>query len=72
MSSTRPRGIPSAEEHAALLNDLDATKLSLAKGINDAEGKLASKEAELARLKEELIALKTSDPEQEHDLDSTA
>lgn len=70
MSSTRPRGALSAEEHASLLNDLDATKLSLAKRINDAEGRLSSKEAELARLKEELVALKASNPEQEHELDS--
>jgi len=72
ISSTRPSTIPSAEEHAALLNQLDATGLSLAKAINDAESALASKEAELARLKEELRTLEASDSAAEHDLDGTA
>lgn len=72
MSSTRPSTVPSAEAHAATLNELDATRLSLAKAINDAESALASKEAELARLKEELQALEASDSAAEHDLDATA
>ncbi|KAI0781134.1 hypothetical protein BD413DRAFT_703414, partial [Trametes elegans] len=71
-SATRPSTIPSADEHAANMNDLDATRLSLAKAINDAEGALAGKEAELARLKEETRALESSDPAAEHDLDATA
>ncbi|KAI0374684.1 hypothetical protein BV20DRAFT_384737 [Pilatotrama ljubarskyi] len=71
-SATRPSTIPSAEEHAAHMNDLDATRLSLAKAINDAEGALAGKEAELARLKEETRALESSDPAAEHELDATA
>lgn len=54
------------------MNDLDATRLSLAKAINDAEGALAGKEAELTRLKEETHALEVSDPAAEHDLDATA
>lgn len=72
ISATRPSTIPSAEEHVAHMNDLDATRLSLAKAINDAEGALAGKEAELARLKEETRALEMSDPAAEHDLDATA
>ncbi|KAJ3008826.1 hypothetical protein NUW54_g3008 [Trametes sanguinea] len=71
-SATRPSTIPSAEEHAALMNDLDATRLSLAKAINDAESALAGKEAELARLKEETRTLELSDPAAEHELDATA
>ncbi|KAI0670575.1 hypothetical protein C8Q78DRAFT_1154275 [Trametes maxima] len=71
-SATRPSTIPSADEHAALMNDLDATRLSLAKSINDAEGGLAGKEAELARLKEETRTLEASDPAAEHELDATA
>ena len=71
-SATRPSTIPSAEEHVAHMNDLDATRLSLAKAINDAESALAGKEAELARLKEETHSLETSDPAAEHDLDATA
>ncbi|TBU32250.1 hypothetical protein BD309DRAFT_923446 [Dichomitus squalens] len=71
VSATRPSTIPSAEEHVAHMNDLDATRLSLAKAINDAEGALAGKEAELARLKEETRVLETSDPAADHDLDAT-
>ena len=72
VSATRPPTIPSAEEHVAHMNDLDATRLSLAKAINDAESALAGKEAELTRLKEETHALETSDPATEHELDATA
>ena len=72
VSATRPSTIPSAEEHVAQMNDLDATRISLAKAINDAEGALAGKEAELTRLKEETRALEISDPAAEHDLDATA
>ena len=72
MSSTRPSTIPSAEQHAALMNELDETRLSLIKAINDAEGALAGKEAELARIQEELKNLKESDPSAEHSLDATA
>ncbi len=72
ISAARPPTIPSAEEHVAQMNDLDATRLSLAKAINDAEGALAGKEAELTRLKEETRALEMSDPAAEHDLDATA
>ncbi|KAH8107192.1 hypothetical protein BXZ70DRAFT_282286 [Cristinia sonorae] len=71
-SSTRPDGVPSAQQHAATLNDLDGSRISLAKAINDAEAALASKEAELARLKEETRILEDSDPAAEHELDATA
>ena len=72
LSATRPSTILSPEDHVSHMNDLDATRLSLAKAINDAEGALAGKEAELARLKEETRALETSDPATEHELDATA
>ncbi|GBE82407.1 putative kinetochore protein [Sparassis crispa] len=72
VSSTRPSTVPSVEAHARTLNDLDATRLQLAKAINDAEGALASKEAELARLKDEARALEEADSAAEHDLDATA
>lgn len=72
ISSTRPSTVPSAEQHAATLNRLDGTKFSLGKAINEAEGVLARKEAELQRLKEELQALEQEDPATEHDLDATA
>lgn len=54
------------------MNELDATRLSLAKAINDSEGSLASKEAEFARIEDETRALASSDPAAEHELDSTA
>lgn len=72
VSSTRPSSVPSAQEHASLLNELDASRLSLAKAINDAESALASKEAELTRLKESIRTLEDSDPAAEHDLDATS
>ena len=42
------------------------------KAINEAESALASKEAELARLKDELYELEQEDPAAEHKLDATA
>jgi len=71
ISSTRPPTVPSAEAHTATLNELDQTRLSLVKAINDAESASASKEAELARLREEISSLEASDPAAEHDLDAT-
>jgi kinetochore protein Spc24, fungi type len=66
-SSTRPQTVPTAAQHTATLNDLDATRLSLAKAINDAESSLASREAELASLKEEARVLEECDPAAEHE-----
>ncbi|KAI6022717.1 hypothetical protein EDC04DRAFT_2869669 [Pisolithus marmoratus] len=65
-SSTRPPDIPTPEQHAARLNELDGTRISLAKALRDAENSLASKEAELAALKEGARALEESDPAQIH------
>ncbi|KAH7912149.1 hypothetical protein BJ138DRAFT_1084213 [Hygrophoropsis aurantiaca] len=72
-SSTRPPSVPTAAQHAAHLNELDATRLSLAKAIRDAESALASKEAEVAALKEQTRALEASDPARDHqqELDGT-
>lgn len=74
ISSTRPPSIPSTEAHAATLNELDINRLSLAKSISDVEGLAASKEAELAALKEEARRLEDYDPAVEHEkeLDGTA
>lgn len=71
-SATRPASVPSADAHAATLNRLDGTRLSLGKAINEAEGALARKEAELQALRDELRALEDADPAAEHDLDATA
>ncbi|OCH95614.1 hypothetical protein OBBRIDRAFT_745376 [Obba rivulosa] len=72
ISSTRPPTVPSAEQHTATLNELDQSRLSLVKAINDADSASASKEAELTRLKDEISTLEASDPATEHDLDATA
>ncbi|KAG1782815.1 hypothetical protein EV702DRAFT_1192474 [Suillus placidus] len=67
-SSMRPPNMPSLEKHASHLNDLDGSRLSLAKAIRDAEGSLASKEAELADLKEQARSLEESDPAKDHQI----
>lgn len=74
ISSTRPASVPSAKSHATALNELDGSRLSLAKSISDAEGLVASKEAELTALKEEARRLEEYDPAAEHEkeLDGTA
>ncbi|KAF9227859.1 hypothetical protein BS17DRAFT_774425 [Gyrodon lividus] len=65
-SSARPPNVSTVEQHAARLNELDTSRLSLAKAIRDAESSLASKEAELAALKEKARELEESDPAQDH------
>ena len=66
-SATRPSTAPTATQHRAAVHELDATRLSLAKAINDAESSLASREAELASLKEEVRVLEECDPAVEHE-----
>lgn len=66
-SATRPSTVPTATDHRATVNELDATRLSLAKAINEAESSLASREAELASLKEEAKVLEECDPAAEHE-----
>ena len=66
MAATRPPSVPSQEDHAAMLNELDHSKLSLAKQISDEEADLLNKEAELARLKEEARKWEAYDPAAEH------
>ena len=66
--------MPSAEAHATSLNELDSSRISLAKSISDMEGLIASREAELASLKEEARKLEDYDPAAEHqrEMDGTA
>lgn len=71
-SAKRPDSVPTRQKHAAMLEELDNKQMSLGKAINEAEGALASKEAEFARLKEELTALEEEDPAADHALDATA
>ncbi|KAK2460580.1 hypothetical protein APHAL10511_007050 [Amanita phalloides] len=66
-SSTRPASVPSAEAHAALLNELDSGKLSLMKSISETEAMITKEEAELARLKDETRKLEECDPASEHE-----
>jgi kinetochore protein Spc24 len=49
------------------LNEQDVNRFQLAKAINEAEGLLASKEAELTALNEETRVLEESDPAMEHE-----
>ncbi|KAF8162911.1 hypothetical protein B0H34DRAFT_299817 [Crassisporium funariophilum] len=74
ISSTRPAAVPSEAAHSATMNELDSSRLSLAKAISDAEGMVASREAELSALKEEARRLEAYDPATEHEkeLDGTA
>jgi kinetochore protein Spc24, fungi type len=74
ISCTRPSSLPSEEAHAATMNELDNSQLSLAKAISEAETLVANREAELARLKEEARKLEQYDPAFEHEkeLDGSA
>ncbi|CAK5279632.1 unnamed protein product [Mycena citricolor] len=67
VSATRPSTVPTAEMHAATLNELDESSLSLAKSIQEAEGLVASKEGELASLKDKARRLEYYDPAAEHE-----
>lgn len=55
------------------LNDLDSSRLSLAKAISDAETSLGSKDAELSALKDDARQLEVYDPAVDHEreLDGT-
>jgi len=74
ISCTRPSSFPSEEAHAATMNELDSSRLSLAKAISDAETLAANREAELSRLKDEARQLEVYDPAAEHEkeLDGSA
>jgi len=67
ISCTRPSSLPSEEAHASLMNELDSSRLSLAKAISDTETLAASREAELSALKEEARRLELYDPAAEHE-----
>lgn len=56
------------------MNELDSSRLSLAKAISDAETLLANREAELSVVKEEARRLELYDPASEHEkeLDGSA
>lgn len=58
--------MPSQQAHVSLLNELENSKLSLAKAISDAESLAGSKDAELSSLRDEARALEGYDPALEH------
>lgn len=66
ISSTRPASVPSHQAHITLLNELENSKLSLAKAISDAESLASSKDAELSALRDEARGLEAYDPALEH------
>lgn len=61
----------SEADHARKLAEIDSTRMGIAKAINDTEGHLANKEAELKRVNTEEAALLDRDPAMEHELDAT-
>ena len=67
MSSNRPASVPTEQAHISTLNDLDSSRLSLAKAISDAETSLGSKDAELSALKDEARQLEGYDPAMDHE-----
>ncbi|KAF7295072.1 hypothetical protein MIND_01045500 [Mycena indigotica] len=73
-SATRPNTVLSVENHNSTLSALDDNRLSLGKSIKETERLVASKEDELATLKEKVIQLEDQDPVAEHqrELDSAA
>ncbi|TEB31316.1 hypothetical protein FA13DRAFT_1732768 [Coprinellus micaceus] len=66
ISSTRPASVPSQQAHVSLLNELENSKLSLAKAISDAESLAGNKDAELSGLRDEARRLEGYDPAVEH------
>jgi len=72
VSASRPSNIPTEQVHVSSMNDIEDTRMGLGKAINDSEGFLASKEAELLRLRDEERAFENMDVTSDHELDSTA
>ena len=64
--------MPSAGKYTKNLNQLGATRISVANALNDADSFIMSEQAELMQLKEELRELGESDPAAECKLDGTA
>ena len=64
--------MPSAAEHSRKLNELDGARFELFKSIKEAEETLATKEAELSRLKDDLKLLEAREVVDEVELDGAA
>lgn len=71
-SAARPADIPTTAEHVKRMNELDGNRFNLFKSIKEAEETLASKEAELSRLKDDLKLLEARDVVDEVELDGVA
>ncbi|KZV90433.1 hypothetical protein EXIGLDRAFT_750658 [Exidia glandulosa HHB12029] len=71
VAATRPKGVPSETEHEARRIELEASKMAVAKSINDAEDLLSAREAEIMELNDEEKALNRTDATAEHELDSS-
>ncbi|KIY51041.1 hypothetical protein FISHEDRAFT_71335 [Fistulina hepatica ATCC 64428] len=70
-SCVRPPAVPSEEDHLKTMNDLDGTRMALAKTISDFEIKLTESNAQAVALRKEADALQAYDPptEQAKELD---
>jgi kinetochore protein Spc24 len=71
-SATRPTNVPSASDHTKKMNGLDGERFNHYKSIKEAEETLASKEAELSRLKDDLKLLEAREVVDEVELDGIA
>lgn len=71
-SATRPADVPTTAEHSKKMNELDGNRFDLFKSIKEAEETLASREAELSRLKDDLKLLEARDVVDEVELDGAA
>jgi kinetochore protein Spc24 len=72
LSSQRPANVPTRAEHAQRLDELDNQRHQLVKAIEEVESLANDRDAEYARLKQELKELNERDVAEEADLDGTA
>ena len=72
LSSQRPPNVPTRAEHAQRLDELDNQRHQLVKAIEEVESLANDRDAEYARLKQELKELNERDVGEEADLDGTA
>jgi kinetochore protein Spc24 len=71
-AAVRPAEVPSAAEHSRKVNHMDGERFQLFKSIKEAEEKTETREAELARAREELKMLENRDVVDEVELDGVA
>lgn len=66
VSATRPSTVPSAQDHADKIDNLDTQRLSLTSNFAELEDALQAKETALKSLKDESRKLEDSDLSSEH------